>query len=326
MSIFKEKDDYITNALKNQFDYDSDEDESDDGDGKISEINNTNTSTKEAEHESECHDVTSSDKVVKKPKLAIQDCISLSNDDDSDDDCIVIDDKEIAESDRQNNHFYTSLDSSTYITLDEGACKKVPDGNHKQDATGDQSESIGTILPPQVNESQEDYDFTLHLNITGTHRKFQTTYNTPLCDALRDVLNELEACNKTLIITSKTSSSISFDATPKSLNLQPGSILEAIEVASSLGTSKVSSSTVNPPNPDEIRVKMQDGNLRHQRELKTSINDPLIKLKEAYAKDLNIESIENIKLYFDGDRIADEMTPGELGMEDGDAIDVVISN
>lgn len=295
MSMFKDKDAHLTNTF-NQLISDSEDDQSEEEVGK-SKLDNTTTSDKDYANESECYDVTSSDKAVKKPKLGSEgeECITLTNDADSNEECIIIDDNDIADK--------------------------------KQDSLEDQLNSTSDSITPNISHSQEDFDFTLHVNLTGTHRQFETTYNTPICDTLRDVLKELKSSNKTLIVTFRNSNiSIPLDATPRALNLKQGTILDAIEVSSSLGPSKISSTDTSSPDPDEIKVKLQDGNLRHQREFRTNIHDPLIKLKEAYAKDLNIDPAENIKLYFDGDPIEDEMTPEELGMEDGDAIDVRISS
>lgn len=333
MSLFKEKDDYLTRALKDQFQSDTSDEENEDDTLKES------ASEKEDHNEGlEEQEQLDSGRTIKRPKTEDCEYISLSNDDasnTSDDCCIVLDGNDITKSSLSDVD--GPSDNSKIITLDdEHACESDTQSRprtRRQCKAALQSESRKPAFlnesthsinenPTPVNMSQDDFEFKLKLIISGTYRQFQTTYKTPLHESLREVIDELRAANKKLIITSETSS-IDLDATPSSLKLTPGSILKAIEVASNLGTSRLSPQTTLDPN--EITVKLQDGNRRHMKEFRTNIHEPLVKLKQAYARDLKIESLESIKLFFDGDPVDDEMTPEDLDMEDENVIDVIIA-
>lgn len=344
MSLFKEKDEYLTKAFGIQFNSDSSEDENEEDNAK--ESANESEEPKGGVEKEEESDL---ERTIKKPKIDDSEYIEISIDDNvsnTSDECCIVDESNISKDNLPDNVDNTpssptcdkKTPSPAYITLDEElACEPESENrprtrrqcrleslnrskSKKPELINISTDPVNETIPP-ANLSQDDFEYKLKLVISGIYRQFKTTYKTPLNEALREVIDELKASNKKLLITSETSP-ISLEETPHSLKLTPGSILKAIEVASSLGASKISSTLAS--NPDEITVKMQDGNRRHLKEFRTNIYEPLINLKQAYARDFNIEPLESIRLFFDGDEVEDEMTPKELDMEDENVIDVVI--
>lgn len=81
-------------------------------------------------------------------------------------------------------------------------------------------------------------------------------------------------------------------------------------------------SMVPPLNPDQItlRVVSQDGGEVLFRTKKTT---PLERLMKAYCNRMAV-SMNAIRFLFDGNRIQNDFTPEQLGMQDRDMIDVVL--
>ena len=74
--------------------------------------------------------------------------------------------------------------------------------------------------------------------------------------------------------------------------------------------------------PDTLSVKVvsQDGT---EIFFKCKPHTQMQKLMKAYAERQGV-NLQSVRFLFDGERIRETQTPGELGIEDGDAIDVVM--
>lgn len=77
---------------------------------------------------------------------------------------------------------------------------------------------------------------------------------------------------------------------------------------------------VSQVNPEDYLISTKDGNEVFFKIKKTT---PLAKLTGAYLQRQGI-SEESMRFLFDGNRIRNEQTPGELGMEENDVIDAVL--
>eukprot|EP01017_Pseudomicrothorax_dubius_P010846 TRINITY_DN1393_c0_g1_i1.p1 TRINITY_DN1393_c0_g1~~TRINITY_DN1393_c0_g1_i1.p1 ORF type:complete len:106 (-),score=26.77 TRINITY_DN1393_c0_g1_i1:198-515(-) len=69
-----------------------------------------------------------------------------------------------------------------------------------------------------------------------------------------------------------------------------------------------------------LKVKSQEGEEVFFKIKKTTA---FKKLMEAYCQRQGV-NMQNVRFLFDGDRIAETQTPDQLGMENGDEIDVVV--
>lgn len=67
-----------------------------------------------------------------------------------------------------------------------------------------------------------------------------------------------------------------------------------------------------------IKLKSVDGNVISFKVKKTT---KVIKIKETYSNQKGVDA-QAIRLTFDGDRLSDHQTVDELGLEEGDVIDV----
>lgn len=173
------------------------------------------------------------------------------------------------------------------------------------------------LKPTDMSQDLEDRNFTLKLSLSGAYKQFRTTYKTKLRDTLKDLVSELQSQGKDLIITYNFKT-LELNESPHSLNLSSGVILEAIEVVSGeLASSRIS-------NPDEITVKVQDGNRKHTKQFRINKKEPIYHLKEIYRKEFKVPDEDSIKLTFDGDLLDDESTPEELDIEDDCIIDVMV--
>lgn len=168
-----------------------------------------------------------------------------------------------------------------------------------------------------LSQDPEDRNFALKLTLCGTFKQFRATYKTRLSDILKDLIEELRSQGKELIVTYEYRA-VELTESPHSLNLSSGDKLDAIEVP----YKSVASKPVN--NPDEITVKVQDGNRKHTKEFRILKNKPIVDLKQQYRKEFNLSDNETIKLMFDGDILDDESTPEELEIEDDCIIDAMV--
>lgn len=92
------------------------------------------------------------------------------------------------------------------------------------------------------------------------------------------------------------------------------------EVPMSDGEGEEQKPNVSGPEHLNLQVKSQDGNVVH---FKAKITTPFRKLMTAYCDRQSVAS-ESVVFLFEGERLRGEQTPQEVGMEDGDSIDVVI--
>lgn len=166
-----------------------------------------------------------------------------------------------------------------------------------------------------ISQDLDDRHFTLKLTLSGLTMQFKTTYKTSLEVALSELINDLRAQDKDLIITHNCKE-IPLSESAYTLNLSSGVILGAIEVS----TDKKTKPTANDPN--EITVKLQDGNRKHTKEFKLNKTDPVSVLKQQYRQVFSLSESEQIKLIFDGDVLEDDSTPEELEIENDCVLDV----
>jgi len=69
-----------------------------------------------------------------------------------------------------------------------------------------------------------------------------------------------------------------------------------------------------------LQVKSQDGTVVH---FKAKVTTPFRKLMTAYC-DRQSVAADSVVFMFEGERLNGNQTPQEVGMEDGDSIDVMI--
>lgn len=299
MSIFKNKDDFITSAFKSQFNSDSDssDDESEDRVGKS--LDDTDDTQNSASKRIKISDDECIDELADLPKGS----------------CVAI---ERAEHNQEPVEYHDVDDNdSSIITLSDDEPPKT-------------CTSINIISSQSVDDDEEttiyafdesDRDYNLKLMISGEFRKFQTTYGTKLRLALKDLLDEIRERKKRLIIRSNDESqTISLEESPFSLGLTPATILYAIEVG---GVDDDCSEPPQETDENMISIKLQDGNRKHTKEYRINKTEPLKLLKELYAKDYDISCVDDIKLSFDGDIIESDDTAIDLDIDDGCIIDVI---
>lgn len=272
MSLFKENDEALLNALRNQLDSNSE-----------SESENS-VQGNEATHSKDIDSTQTEQEVNSKPDI-------VEFDDDDSDLEVIVDltadpDEEYIEDKPQDNTF-----SSSMIAVDDEE--------------------------PTAPESEE-YDFTLNFRLDGTDfQRIVTSNKTPLREALKSVIEKLEAEGKGLMIYSEDIA-LPLDQSPESLNLRPGTILNALS----------SSSAHIPPNntDDFITIKVQDGNRKHGiQSFKINPKEPISSFKQLYAKEMGLHSTQKITLLFDGDPIGDDSTPEDVELEDDCIVDVIVN-
>lgn len=69
-----------------------------------------------------------------------------------------------------------------------------------------------------------------------------------------------------------------------------------------------------------LKVVTQDGN---EIFFKCKLTTPLSKLMQAFCQRQGVAQ-NSVRFLFDGNRLTGQQTPGELEMEDGDVIDVMV--
>lgn len=198
--------------------------------------------------------------------------------------------------------------------------------------TPEKRRSLSPVVALQESDNislGDDYEFNLKVIVAGQYKQYSTTYQTKLSIALEDLITELKTKGKSLVVTAKDYKPYSLDETPQSLNLTPGTLLHAIEVTSlcttgPAGTRAAVIDEQDVVDPDVIKVKLQDGHRRHMKEYNINKNDPVVKLKEAWSKEYNI-NVESIRLCFDGDVLSDDAKPEEFEIEEGCVIDVMLA-
>ena len=228
--------------------------------------------------------------------------------DDDDDDCVIL-------SDSSNNEVEELKHSST---LHADSLLSVTSGN--------QSVKNGALRMDPDGSSIEDEDFRLKIYISGEFTQIDMTYKTKLSTALDKHIADLGKKGKTLALTDRVSGKdISIDESPHSLNLRPCSLLSAIEVSSSsVSHAQVKKvEDISEEDVDAIMVKLQDGHRKHLKEYKINKHHPIVRLKEMWSKDYQLDA-SSITLYFDGDPMSDDATPEDCDIDDGCVIDVMI--
>lgn len=271
MSLFKDNDEALLNALRNQFDNDSDSEEE------------NNVQVDEATNFEDINSTQTEQEVHSKPDIVefaddgpdLEDIIDLTADPD----------EEYIEEKPQDNTLSLSM-----ITVDEEQ--------------------------PTAPESEE-YDFTLNFRLDGTDfQRIVTSNKTPLRDAMKSVIEKLAAEGKGLMIYSEDIA-LPLDQSPESLNLRPGTILNALSAL----TAHIPSCETG----EFITIKVQDGNRKHGvHSFRINPKEPIVKLKHLYAKELGLDSTQKITLLFDGDPVGDDSTPEDVELEDDCVVDVIV--
>lgn len=206
---------------------------------------------------------------------------------------------------------------------------KTRRGTYRRDsaATG-LTPSTPIMTTPKSNPSRfsiEEEEFNLKLMISGRFTSIETTYNTKLGVALKSLILDLERRGRMIVITGSDDQPISLDETPKSLSLESGSLLNAIEAKIPTPFCATKPTVVEEViNPDMLKLKLQDGHRKHVKEYTINKCDPVLKLKELWSKEYDLD-VASIRLCFDGDMLSDEATPEDSDIEDGCVIDVMIT-
>jgi len=297
MSLYKKKEDDLASAFTHLVDDSS----SDESTVEVSEDQHP-----EEEVKSEPVAVTP----VPRPCEANNRVVDISDDNDDESDCIILED-EVSQVDpiyrlstRRKEYFRNATRK-----------KRAP-----------------PIITP-INQSggdtsfNDDYEFNLKITLAGSYRQFRTTYRTKLQDSLQDLIDELKFRGKTLWLTFEDDDKlISLEESPHSLNLTPGTILNAIEISPEKMSSENKSKpiVVDDVDPDTIKVKLQDGHRKHIKEFTINKDDPIVRLKEFWSQEYGID-ISLIKLCFDGDVLANNTTPEEADIDDGCVLDVLVT-
>lgn len=304
MSIFKEKDDDFKKILKSHLNLDDDSSESE-HDEAISQSPKTSNQDEEAlEHEN--------NRLVPSPNKRTK--IEIKSLDNAEKEVELIScspNDEIVDCTGEDDEVIT-------IDSDEDDVKETSLYKTQELATQEEYSSI------DLNVTDTDDYFNLKMTIAGQYKQFKTTYNTPLFETLQELLADLKNQNKSLVLTLRDVP-IDLSQSPKSIGLDVGTILRGTPV---LGATEDAPSVPMETSldPDEITLKVQDGNLRHTKEFRIKKDAQFISLKENYARQFNIEDTEKLTLMFDGDEIADNETPESLDIEDGFMIDIKIKS
>lgn len=335
MSLFKEKDDFITQAFINQFDSDSETSSHEPtGDEELIAVSNENHSNSvdiiqedptekpelPSDKESDSLETPKSkttpkfrktQKRKKKspnnnvPQSPVIECVILSSGSEDD-----TSNKRYLRSDKnKNNNSTLQSNAPEFIQIssdDDDQCEVV----EQQSLASNVSSTIDSTSSFDL----DDLEFNLKLNLAGTYKKFSTTYKTKLRDCLKEFIEELKSKGKDLVVMFKNEE-VTLDQSPYSLKLRPASMLTAIEVNS------VKTFT---PNPNEITIKLQDGNRKHTKEFRIIKDEPMAKLRQKYAQEFKLNPAK-IKFLFDGDLVGDDSTPEELEIEDDCVVDVMVS-
>lgn len=188
------------------------------------------------------------------------------------------------------------------------------DDTQKNDSITQESNS--SLSQPKINTSVElDRPFNVLLTMAGDFKRFPTTYETPLHVGLKTLLDELQCSNKSLVLT-MDGNQIQLSESPRSLGLKVGSILNAVTINNEL--------IKDQPDPNQLSIKVQDGNRKNTKTFQISRNKPLIELKKLYAEMFKIDDLELIKFFFDGDNVEDDTTAEDLDLEGGETFDVIV--
>lgn len=175
-----------------------------------------------------------------------------------------------------------------------------------------------TSCPEEI--SFQEYDYTVKMYYNFKIFTFDMTSNTSLSVALKDLTDKLNKPANSIVLRHEDKP-VPFDATPATLQLRVTDILEACDYI----CDKSSSSSSKPQkHPDELELILQDGRSRNGgNSFNFFKNQPFSELKKLYAEKASVD-VQRVHLQFDGDQVDESETPIELGLEDGDVIDVQI--
>lgn len=329
MSLFKEKDEYIT-KLFNQFNESDDDFEDDD-------LSDSASGSREVVEE-------------KEPEETERPSKKLKSDDQSNSEPDNITIISLSDESSSNANYLDSFNEKDQITRDlspdiicdtpqisieqlsasDGPCTRskarakeviiLSSSDEEISNPGQASKKPVTEAPIQIDFESidlDDYDFNLKLTLAGCYKQFKTTYKTKLRVALDSLISEVKAQGKNLTLC-MNNETVSLEETPYSLSLTSATILKAIEIQCPSAKSSVC-------DPNIINIKLQDGNRKHTREFKINKHEPIVTLKELYAKEFNIDSTSRIKLMFDGDMVEDSDLPVDLEIEDDCVLDVMVN-
>lgn len=293
MSLFKEQDDLLFNALQDQF---NDEDSNDSSDQENTTFESPDNTAVSPESDGLKVEKTNSDTHVLDKQ-------------DEDQNAIIDLTQEL---DANKDQDQDTISDTNVITISDDEQSTQPT-IEQSILTVNESFQI-----PDTPEQSIDYEFTLNIRLDGTgFQQITTTYKTPLKVALKSIIDQLKQEGKGFVIFLEDNE-LSLNQSAESLNLRPGIILNALSL-----------SEIPPEVCDTsqfITVKLQDGNRKHTVEFSINPKEPLLKLKQLYANQFGLESTENITLYFDGDAVGDESTPEDVELEDDCVVDVMVGS
>ncbi|CAN7937590.1 unnamed protein product [Ixodes hexagonus] len=120
------------------------------------------------------------------------------------------------------------------------------------------------------------------------------------------------------IILSWKEGPIQTEDTPSSLGITPADILECI-------VRKCTPAEVVGPRKNAMTVKFQCSNKRMTENIEVSkaSDEPLLEGAKAFAEKASLV-LSKLVLKFDGEKVDPRMTPDQLGIEDGDCVDVSV--
>lgn len=250
-------------------------------------------------------------------KAAEKDTVVIG--DSSDEECIMLSKRHVAEASPVKH----SLRSSVQVTpvkhsrKTQQLLKKLESLTKDDDkplwCTSDDSSDLSCLYDDPANMEEKE---ELELMVISECRLLRfTTAPTAPFRGIFEQLAEKHNVSPSHIILSWKEGSIEADDTPSSLGITPTDILQCIV------------RKYAPAKPvltkNAMTIKFQCSNRRMTKSVEVSKDEPLLKGVEAFAAKAALD-LSKIVLKFDGEKVDPLMTPDQLGIEDGECVDVSV--
>lgn len=165
--------------------------------------------------------------------------------------------------------------------------------------------------------SGQERDLALMVQSPSRVLKFTIAPSAQFGDIFAQLAKEFDVAPSQIILTWKEGP-IQAEDTPSLLGITPADILECI-VRKCAPAKPVA--PVHKKNA--MTVKFQCSNKRMTESIEVSKDEPLLEGAQAFAEKASLE-LSKLVLKFDGDKVDPRMTPDQLGIEDGDCVDVSV--
>uniref|UniRef100_A0A224YNU7 NFATC2-interacting protein n=1 Tax=Rhipicephalus zambeziensis TaxID=60191 RepID=A0A224YNU7_9ACAR len=177
----------------------------------------------------------------------------------------------------------------------------------------DSTDSLVCLDESPVSLPQEDDDLILMVQCQSRMLKYSIPQDKPFAEILEKLAEEcgVETCQVMLLAKEQP---VQPEDTPQSLALSSADILDCI-IRKYAGPSGKAA--------NNITLRFQCANKRSTESIEVALDEPLQKGAKMFAEKVGLP-FSKLVYKFDGEKVQLHSTPEELGIEDGDCVDVSI--